>query len=185
MRLNKFVANSGICTRREADVLIAQGVVSVNGVVTTKMGSQINPVEDHVQVHGKDVAPQKRVYCLYNKPAGEECLGENGVAEKTWPELARRLHLPTDCLFNGLQTNNCGLLLLTNDLALKEQLSAEGPDQLFHVSIDSPLAPDSLEKLTEGVDTSQGVFAAKEAEEVTGKESGLVQWALPTRRLIG
>ena len=86
IRLNKYVANAGVCSRREADVIIAKGLVKVNGVVVTEMGMKVS-LDDEVIYKGKLLNPEKKVYLLLNKPKGYVTTLDDPHAEKTVMDL--------------------------------------------------------------------------------------------------
>ena len=95
IRLNKFIANSGVCSRREADTLIQAGVVTVNGEVVTELGTKINVLKDEVKFNGERLKGEQKVYVVMNKPKGFVTTASDPHAEKTVMDLMK------DCTLDG------------------------------------------------------------------------------------
>lgn len=120
-RLNRYISNSGICSRREADVLIEQGLVTINGTPATELGTKVKP-GDVVKVDGKKISPEKPVYILLNKPKGYITTMDDPQGRKTVMEL---IDLPgSERIYpvGRLDRNTTGVLLLTNDGELAQKL---------------------------------------------------------------
>ena len=152
MRLNKFIANSGICSRREADKFIEAGVVSINGVGVTKMGIRVSPT-DIVKFNGQKLKSDTPRYVLLNKPknySGRIDSGTNttSVMNLVVPACKERIH-PVDKL-TKLET---GLLLFTNDTDLSKKLcsSKQKIKSIYQITLDKSLSQTDLEKIKYGV----------------------------------
>jgi len=169
MRLNKHIANSGICSRREADNLIAQGLVEVNGKQVTEMGFQVKPT-DKVTYAGERINPEKPVYVLLNKPKDYVVSMKDPGDRKTVMMLLRRVGNVRITPVGRLNKDTTGLLLFSNDGALAKKLThpIHGVKKLYHVHLDKPLKAAHLKQLLEGVELEDGTFKADAAEYVSG-----------------
>jgi 23S rRNA pseudouridine2605 synthase/23S rRNA pseudouridine2604 synthase len=151
MRLQKFIASAGICSRRQAEAYIRDGRVAVNGEVVTQPGVKVDPETDKVAVDGQAIAPgRSKIYIALNKPAGyvSSCLQRQ---EKTILEL---VNIPERIYPVGrLDKESTGLLLLTNDGELHLKLSHPSFDheKEYDVTVAAPIANDDLARLGEGV----------------------------------
>ena len=152
VRLNKYIANSGMCSRRDADIYIAAGNVQVNGKTVTEMGHKVK-LTDEVKFDGRRINPEKKEYVLLNKPTGFFVTGSSEKGEKTVMGLvanASKSKLPP---IGKLETSASGLLLFTNDGTLAQSLAApkNGIRQIYHLELNKNLAREDLEKIREGV----------------------------------
>jgi 23S rRNA pseudouridine2605 synthase len=153
VRLNKFISNAGICSRREADVLIAAGVVMVNNKVITELGYKVKP-DDDVKYDGETIKSYNKRYVLLNKPKGfYSTLGESKgrkTAVKLVQKACKELLFPVD----KLDKDATGLLLFTNDSDLSKKLNHPRfqSKKLYHVELNKPVTKGHLKKLIEGVD---------------------------------
>jgi 23S rRNA pseudouridine2605 synthase/23S rRNA pseudouridine2604 synthase len=152
LRLQKYLSQSGVCSRRAGESLIREGRVSVNGSVVTEMGFQIDPFQDRVSVDGKPVKPEEQLlYIALNKPAGYVCSCSQRK-EKLVLDLVSGL--PGRVYPVGrLDKDSTGLLLLTNDGRLHHRLSHPSFDheKEYEVTVARPLSDDDLKSLSEGV----------------------------------
>ena len=122
VRLNKFIANSGVCSRREADTLIQSGVVTVNGQVVTELGTKVNILTDDIRFNGERLKGEDKVYILMNKPKGYVTTASDPHAEKTVMDLLKGC--PTRVFPVGrLDKNTTGVLMFTNDGEMAEHLT--------------------------------------------------------------
>ena len=121
IRLNKYIANSGICSRREADELIASGAVSVNGKIVTQLGTKISP-EDHIQFGGETLRKEKPVYLLLNKPKDYITTTDDPEGRKTVMALIRNACKERVYPVGRLDRATTGLLLFTNDGEMAKKL---------------------------------------------------------------
>lgn len=157
MRLNRYIANSGVSSRREADEIIKMGLVTVNGKTITEMGYQVQP-GDVVKHEGKMLRAEKHVYVLMNKPKGYLTTTRDPEDRMTVLELVGS-HIKERIYPVGrLDRNTTGLLLLTNDGALAEQLShpSYNVKKIYKVELDRPLARHDFEKIGQGVQLEEG-----------------------------
>lgn len=157
VRLNRFVAQSGICSRREADELIAAGLVSVNGVIVTELGSRVLP-GDEVRFNGERIQGEKHVYLLLNKPKGYVTTLEDDHAAKTVMELVAGACTERIYPVGRLDKNSLGLLLFTNDGDITRTLTHPSlkKKKIYEVTLDQPLTRADFETLAEGVTLEDG-----------------------------
>lgn len=123
VRLNKFIANSGLCSRREADTFISTGLVKVNGKIVTELGTKVDPAKDEIRFNGERLKGEKKVYILMNKPKDYVTTLSDPHAEKTVMDLISREKCPERVYPVGrLDKATTGVLLFTNDGALADSL---------------------------------------------------------------
>ncbi|MGZ5244059.1 MAG: pseudouridine synthase, partial [Bacteroidia bacterium] len=151
IRLNKYISNSGVCARREADILIADGKVKVNNKVITEMGYKVDP-RDEVTVEGKRIKPQNSVYILLNKPKGYLSTTKDPQERKTVMELVASATTERVYPVGRLDKNTTGLLLLTNDGDLNNALvhPSKSINKIYSVGLDKPLTKADFVKIVEG-----------------------------------
>ena len=167
VRLNKFIANSGVCSRREADTLIQSGVVTVNGEVVTELGVKVNILTDDVRFNGQRLKGEEKVYIVMNKPKGYVTTASDPHAEKTVMDLLKGC--PTRVFPVGrLDKNTTGVLMFTNDGEMAEQLThpSYNKKKIYQVILDSPLKEEDREKILEGIELSDGITKADELEYI-------------------
>ena len=165
VRLNKFIANSGVCSRREADTLIQSGVVTVNGEVVTELGVKVNILTDDVSFNGQRLKGEEKVYIVMNKPKGYVTTASDPHAEKTVMELLKGC--PTRVFPVGrLDKNTTGVLMFTNDGEMAERLThpSYNKKKIYQVVLDAPLTDEDQQKILAGIELSDGVVAADELE---------------------
>ena len=166
MRLNRFIANSGICSRREADDFILAGVITVNGEVVSELGTKVNVVKDDVRFNGERVKGEKKVYIVMNKPKGFVTSTSDPHAEKTVMDLLKGC--PVRVFPVGrLDKNTTGVLMFTNDGEIAEQLThpSYNKKKIYQVILDKNLEEEDRNKiLTEGIDLADGNIKADELE---------------------
>ena len=160
-RLNKYIANSGICSRREADNFILAGCVTVNGNVVTELGTKINVTKDDVRFNGERLHGEEKVYIVMNKPKGFVTTTSDPHAEKTVMELLKKY---TARVFpvGRLDKNTTGVLMFTNDGEIAERLTHPAYDKkkIYQVSLDKDLTQEDYDKIMAGVTLSDGDVAA-------------------------
>lgn len=176
IRLNKYIANSGICSRRDADMHIATGLVSVNGKVITEMGYKVK-LDDEVRYDGARVNPEKKAYVLLNKPKGFATTTSEGKG-RTVMDLVANATTSRIKPIGRLGRNSKGLLLFTNDevIASKFTNSKNGVARLFHIELDKNLKLEDLKKIQEGFKIEGKLIAVQEISYIDGaskKEIGL------------
>lgn len=176
IRLNKFVANSGICSRREADVHIATGLVSVNGKVITEMGYKVK-IGDEVRYDGARITPEQKAYVLLNKPKGFATTTSEGKG-RTVMDLVANATSSRIKPIGRLGRNSKGLLLFTNDDAIVKKFtnSKNGVPRLFHIELDKNLKLEDLKRIQEGLKLEGKLITVEEISYIEGaskKEIGL------------
>ncbi len=151
IRLNKYIANSGICSRRDADIYIASGTVLVNGKPVTEMGYKVNPT-DEVRFDGRLITPEKTEYLLLNKPKGFAVLPNVEPGKKSVYELMANATKARIDSVDRLDRPATGLLLFTNDAALMQKINSPASDvsYLYHIGLDKNLSVPDLHKIREG-----------------------------------
>ena len=167
VRLNKFIANSGVCSRREADNFILAGVVTVNGEVVTELGTKVNIATDDIRFNGERLKGESKVYIVMNKPKGYVTTASDPHADKTVMDLLKGC--PTRVFPVGrLDKNTTGVLMFTNDGEIAEKLTHPSYDKkkIYQVSLDSKLRGEDYDKILSGIELSDGMIAADELEYI-------------------
>lgn len=172
IRLNKYIANAGICSRREADDLIKAGAVSVNGKIITEMGYKVKP-GDSVNYGGQTIRQERKVYILLNKPKDYITTVDDPQKRKTVLELIKGACKERVYPVGRLDRNTTGLLLLTNDGELTKKLThpSLGVKKIYHVVTDKSVSKQDIIKLTEGFRLDDGFIKADNAAYVDTAES--------------
>ncbi len=167
MRLNRFIAQSGICSRREADDFILAGVVSVNGKVVTELGTKVLPT-DEVRFNDEPVHGEKKVYLVLNKPKGYVTSLDDPHAGKTVMELVKGACTERIYPVGRLDKNSLGLLLFTNDGDLTKQLTHPSyqKKKIYQVTLDKPLTRADMDRIAEGITLEDGEIFADEISYV-------------------
>lgn len=157
IRLNRYIANSGVCSRREADNLIRMGVISVNGTVITELGYKVNP-GDQVRHEGKLLNAEKPVYILMNKPKGYLTTTRDPQERNTVMALIGKAVRQRIYPVGRLDRNTTGLLVLTNDGDLAEKLShpSYNVKKIYKAELDRPISPADFDRLVKGVQLEEG-----------------------------
>ncbi len=176
IRLNKYVANAGICSRREADVHIATGLVTVNGKVVTEMGYKVKP-DDEVRYDGSRISPEKKAYVLLNKPKGFATTTSE-TKGRTVMDLVANATSSKIKPIGRLGRNSKGLLLFTNDEAVTKKFtnSKNGVARLFHIELDKNLKHDDFKKIQSGFKIEGEPIEVEEISYIDGaskREIGL------------
>ncbi len=151
IRLNKYISNSGICSRREADVYIASGSASVNGKTITEMGYKVK-LTDEVRFDGSLISPEKKRYVLLNKPKNFITTMDDDRGRKTVMELVGNASKERIYPVGRLDRNTTGLLLFTNDGEIAKKLTHPkyNIEKIYHASLDKKLSNSDLNKIAEG-----------------------------------
>ena len=173
-RLNKYLSNAGICSRREADDLIKAGTVSVNGKVITEMGFKVGPT-DKITYAGETLRHQKKIYLMLNKPKDYITTTDDPQERKTVMELIAGACKERVYPVGRLDRNTTGLLLFTNDgeLATKLMHPKFGIKKVYQVTLDKNLKAEDYEKLTEGFDLEDGFIKPDELSYINGNKKEL------------
>ena len=165
IRLNKFLANAGICSRREADEFIQAGAVKVNGEVVTELGTKVMRT-DEIFFHEAPVTLEKKVYVLLNKPKDYVTTSDDPQQRKTVMDLVKNVCPERIYPVGRLDRNTTGVLLLTNDGDLASKLTHPKflKKKVYHVFLDKPVAPQDMQQIAEGVDLEDGEVHADAIE---------------------
>ena len=176
LRLNKYLANAGVCSRREADEFIQAGVVTVNGQVVTELGTKILRT-DEVRFHDQPVSIEKKVYVLLNKPKDYVTTSDDPQQRKTVMDLVKTACTERIYPVGRLDRNTTGVLLLTNDGDMASKLTHPKylKKKIYHVFLDKACAAHDLQQIAEGIQLEDGEIKADD-----------VQYAHPTdKKQIG
>ncbi|MGB8704674.1 MAG: pseudouridine synthase [Gillisia sp.] len=170
MRLNKYIANSGVCSRRDADIYIAAGNVTVNGNTVTEMGYKVK-LTDEVKFDGRRLNPEKPEYILLNKPRGFFTTGSTEKGSKTVMDLVANASKSKLVPVGKLDRQASGLLLFTNDGTLEKQLGKpkNGIRQIYHVELNKPLSFEDLQKIKEGITLEDGKVKVQEISYIENR----------------
>ncbi len=157
IRLNRFISNAGVCSRRDADTLIAEGRIKVNGNVITEMGHKVTS-RDVITLDNKPLKREKLVYVLLNKPKDHITTTDDPDERKTVMDLVKNACQERIYPVGRLDRNTTGLLLLTNDGELAEKLAhpANHIKKLYQVELDKPITEEDFLKIKEGVELEDG-----------------------------
>jgi len=158
IRLNKFIANAGVCSRREADNLIVSGVIKVNGKIVKELGSKISAT-DIVQYDNETLKVENKFYVLLNKPKGFITTTDDPFDRKTVMSLTENACKERIYPVGRLDRGTTGLLLLTNDGELAKKLThpKHGIKKIYHVTLDKNIKKDDFNKIVNGIQLEDGV----------------------------
>ena len=161
IRLNKFLANAGICSRREADEFIQAGVVSVNGQVVTELGTKIKR-SDEVKFHDQPVSIERKIYILLNKPKDTVTTSDDPQARRTVMDLVKNACPERIYPVGRLDRNTTGVLLLTNDGDLASKLTHPKylKKKIYHVHLDKDLTRADMDQIVQGIQLDDGEIHA-------------------------
>ena len=168
-RLNRYIANAGICSRREADALIAAGEIKVNGEVVTEMGYKVQP-EDTVQYGKTNLNREKSVYVLLNKPKDFITTTEDPEGRRTVMDLVAGASKERIFPVGRLDRNTTGLLLFTNDGEVAQKLShpSHKNKKIYQVELSQPLAEEDLRQIAAGLELEDGKAEVDDVAVVAG-----------------
>lgn len=178
IRLNRYIANSGICSRRKADELIEAGVVSVNNIPVTELGHKVDPYKDEVRYNGELLKREKKVYVLLNKPKDYITTTEDPQERKTVMQLVEKASRERIYPVGRLDRNTTGLILMTNDGELADKLShpRNGITKIYHVELSKNLSQGDFNKIQFGLELEDGLIKPDNISYVAGaskKEIGI------------
>jgi 23S rRNA pseudouridine2605 synthase len=178
IRLNRYISNAGICSRRKADELIAAGVVSVNGVPVSELGHKVDPYKDEVRYNGELLKREKKVYVILNKPKDYITTTDDPQERKTVMQLVEKASRERIYPVGRLDRNTTGLLLMTNDGDLADKLShpKNGITKIYHVELSKSLSQGDFNKIQFGLELEDGLIKPDNISYVTGaskKEVGI------------
>lgn len=190
IRLNRYIANSGVCSRREADNLITMGLITVNGKVISELGYKVSR-GDEVRYEGKLLNAEKPVYILLNKPKGYLTTTRDPQERNTVMHLLGKAIKQRVYPVGRLDRNTTGLLVLTNDGDLAEKLShpSYNTKKIYKVELDRPISRDDFERLAKGVQLEEGRAVPDDVAIVSpdGKVVGIelhIGWNRVVRRIF-
>ena len=177
VRLNKYLANAGVCSRREADEFIQAGVVTVNGNVVTELGTKILRT-DEVRFHDQPVTQEKKVYVLLNKPKDYVTTSDDPQQRKTVMDLVKNACPERIYPVGRLDRNTTGVLLLTNDGDLASKLTHPKflKKKIYHVYLDKPVTAHDLTQIAQGIQLEDGEIHADDvqyADAIDKKQVGI------------
>jgi 23S rRNA pseudouridine2605 synthase len=175
IRLNRYIANAGICSRREADDYITAGLVSVNGEIVTELGTKVS-ISDDVRYNGERLKAEKNVYLVLNKPKDYITTSDDPGGRKTVMELVSKACKERIYPVGRLDRNTTGVLLFTNDGDLAKKLThpATMVRKVYHVELDKSLKKADFEKLLHGVELEDGVSAVDDISYDAGGDKSQV-----------
>ena len=177
IRLNRFLSNAGVASRRDADDLIKAGVVTVNGKIVTELGTKVGP-GDRIHYGGQLLSTEKKRYVLVNKPKDFITTTDDPRDRRTVMALIDDACTERLYPVGRLDRNTTGVLLMTNDGDLAKRLThpSHGAEKIYHVTLDKNVTKADLDQLVEGVPLDDGPARADEAKYVDGatkREVGL------------
>ena len=175
MRLNRFISNAGICSRREADKYIASGVVTVNGQVVSELGSKVF-AGDEVRFDGRLITPERKVYLLLNKPKDFVTTTDDPHATQTVMDLIKNACEERVYPVGRLDRNTTGLLLFTNDGDMAKRLShpSHRVEKVYQVTVDKNVSVNDVQKIADGFELEDGFISADAITFVEGMEKNVV-----------
>ena len=169
MRLNKYISNAGVCSRREADTYISAGNVTVNGKVITEMGYQVLQ-GDEVRFDGRLLKAEKKEYILLNKPKNFITTTQDEKGRRTVMELISGASRSRVSPVGRLDRNTTGLLLFTNDGDLAKKLThpKHGVRKIYHVEVNQAIKPSDLQKIRDGITLEDGHVKVDDVSFIEG-----------------
>ena len=175
LRLNKFLANAGICSRREADEFIQAGVVTVNGEVVTELGTKIKRT-DEIKFHDQPVTLEKKVYVLLNKPKDCVTTSDDPQQRKTVMDLVKNVCPERIYPVGRLDPNTTGVLLLTNDGDLASKLTHPKflKKKVYHVYLDKNVTAHDMQQIAQGIELEDGEIHADAIEYASDTDKSQV-----------
>ena len=161
MRLNRYISNAGICSRREADKYIESGLVTVNGKTVSELGVKVSSSDD-IRLEGKRLSPEKKMYLVLNKPRNFIATTEDPNAEKTVMDLIKNACPERIYPVGRLDRNTTGILLFTNDGDLSKRLThpSHNVKKIYQVTLDKPVTKQHIIQIAEGIELEDGHIAA-------------------------
>jgi 23S rRNA pseudouridine2605 synthase len=161
IRLNRYIASAGICSRRQADEFIGAGLVTINDKLVTELGVKVGP-DDVVKYNGERIKDERKVYILLNKPKDYITTVEDPHATKTVLDLVKNACKERIYPVGRLDRNTTGVLLLTNDGDLTKRLTHPKFNKLkiYHIQLDKSLKPADMQKISDGLNLEDGFIKA-------------------------
>lgn len=173
IRLNKYMAHSGVCSRRDADIYIEAGLVTVNGKIITELGYKVKR-SDKVQFEGQTLQPERYQYVLLNKPKGFITTLDDPQERKTVMDLVKNAVKERIYPVGRLDKDTTGLLLFTNDGQLAKRLThpSYNTKKVYHVSLNKALTEEDMQNIRQGIELEDGFIQADDISYVEGTVSG-------------
>ncbi|HEY0245006.1 MAG TPA: pseudouridine synthase [Mucilaginibacter sp.] len=170
IRLNRYIANAGICSRRKADELILAGVVAVNGEVVAELGAKVDPLKDEIRYNGETLKREKMTYVLLNKPKDYITTTDDPQERRTVMHLVEKASRERIYPIGRLDRNTTGLLLMTNDGELADKLSHPRSNitKLYQVELNKNLTQGDLNKIQFGLELEDGPIKPDVVSYVAG-----------------
>jgi len=184
-RLNKYIANSGVCSRRDADKLIAAGEIKINGNIVTELGTKVNP-GDTVTYKGKKLKAEKNIYILLNKPKDFITTTDDPQNRKTVMELVKNAAKERIYPVGRLDRNTTGLLLFTNDGDLAKKLAhpSHMVKKIYKVELDKPITTEDFNKILDGLTLEDGQVSVDQLAILDNNKSLGVEIHLGRNRIV-
>ena len=175
IRLNKYIANSGLCSRREADEYIQKGMITVNGEVVDQLGTKVK-LTDEIRFKDKELDPEKKVYILLNKPKDYVTTVEDPNAKRTVMELIEGACNQRVYPVGRLDRNSTGLLLLTNDGELTKRLTHPSfmKKKIYEVGLNRSLDSSDMKQVLNGVDLEGEIVKADAIDYVDPSDLSVI-----------
>ena len=170
IRLNRYISNAGICSRRKADELIIAGVISVNGEAVTSLGTKVDPAKDEIRYNNERLKREKMVYVLLNKPKDYITTTDDPQERRTVMQLVAKATKERIYPVGRLDRNTTGLLLMTNDGSLAEKLShpRNNVTKIYQVELNKSLGQGDFNKIQFGIELEDGFIKPDDLSYVTG-----------------
>lgn len=170
IRLNRYISNAGICSRRKADELIESGVITVNGEAVTELGTKVDPAKDEIRYNGERLKREKMVYVLLNKPKDYITTTDDPQERKTVMHLVEKASKERIYPVGRLDRNTTGLLLFTNDGLLAEKLAhpRNNISKIYHVELTKNLIQGDFNKIQFGIELEDGFIKPDDISYVQG-----------------
>jgi len=184
-RLNKYIANSGVCSRRDADKLIAAGEIKINDKIVTELGTKVSP-GDKVTYKGKKLNPEKNVYILLNKPKDFITTTDDPEDRRTVMELVKNAAEERIYPVGRLDRNTTGLLLFTNDGDLAKKLShpSHMVKKIYRVELDKAISKEDFVKIEEGMTLEDGPVSVDKVALLENKNTLGIEIHLGRNRIV-
>lgn len=172
IRLNKYISNSGVCSRRDADKIISDGKITINGEVVTELGRKVS-LDDDVQYEGKKLNPEQKIYLLLNKPRGFVTTLDDPHAERTVMQLVQNACKERIYPVGRLDMQTTGVLLFTNDGELAKKLTHPSFEKvkIYHVQLDADFRQEDMEQIRKGIELEDGFIAVDDIQMIDPKDT--------------
>lgn len=176
IRLNRFIANAGVCSRRKADELIAAGEILLNGQVVTELGTKVKPLEDEVKYKGDVLKLEPIVYLLLNKPKDYITTTDDPQERKTVMDLVKKASRERIYPVGRLDRNTTGLLILTNDGLLADKLAhpRNNISKIYQVELNKAFSQGDFNKMKFGLELEDGFIKPDDISYIAGADKNII-----------